>query len=458
MNTNEIFKQKNRKSLLLSFLVFSTFFSFAQKPDIVQPNSTSINTTLLHTGSFVWEQKVSNLFNSGKPQKPNERFITINKTAKEITIEERFTENGKDVVKRKSVLNAKTFEPISAVSETDKFSYNLVFGSKIKGELENFSTGEKEKFDVPIEEKFFVGSSLEILISILPLKEGYKAFIPQVSFDKGYRTKVMRWEIEKVQELKTPSCNLGGIIDVYFVELRNTLTFGETYKIVIDKKTRRILTVVYNGSSERFYEDKLEDINPIKTKFNVAQAKEMISQGTSTINGRAYTVDENKPRTIMESISIKGRNKIRAPKGSIVMLIPNTPYFKEWADFNLSIQKKFPGKFAGGQLISGCGIYPLPLEVKEQTLLTEVMDNKGTFSFQNLKTGEYYIAVQFVATKYTHTTRTPNGSYNITINSDGSGSATQNMDVTQWGSPTNVMNAKLVTIRKDTEEVKIDLD
>ncbi|MFN3850341.1 MAG: hypothetical protein ACK4NY_12980 [Spirosomataceae bacterium] len=456
MNIKDQIKGLIQKPIFAAFLLTISLYSFAQKANIIQPSSTSINAELLNTGSFTWEQKVNNLFNTGNPQSPNRRFVTINKSAKEITIVERITENGKDVVKRKSVLNAKTFEPITATSETETFSYNLTFGSKIKGELENYATGEKEKFDVSIEEKFFLGSSLEILISILPLKEGYKAFIPQVTFDQGYRTKVMRWEIEKVQELKTPSCRTGEIKDVFLVELRNTLTITETYKIVIDKKTRRILTLVYNGSSEKFYEDNLEDINPIKTKFNVNEANAMISKGTAKINGRAYTVDENKPRTIMESL--KSRDKIRAPKGSIVMLIPNTPYFKEWVDFNLSVQKKFPGTIVGGQVISGCGPYPLPLEVKEQTLLTEVIDNKGSFSFQNLKPGEYYLAVQFVATKYTHTTRTPNGSYNITINPDGSGSATQNVDVIQWGSPTNVMNIKLVTIKKEGEEVKVDLD
>ena len=456
MNTINTIQQNIRQSVLATLLLFSAIYSFAQKPDIITPGSSNINTELLNTGSFVWEQQVSNLFNSGIPQKPNERFVSIKRTAKEIIIEERITENGKDVVKRKSVLNAKTFEPLSAVSETDKFSYNLVFGSKIKGELENYTNGEKEKFDVPIEEKFFVGSSFEILISILPLKEGYKAFIPQVTFDNGYRTKVIRWEIEKVQELKIPSCRTGDVADVFFVELSNSLSFTDAYQMVIDKKTRRILTVVNKGAGEKFYQDNLVDINPIKAKFSAEEAKAMISQGTATITGKAYTVDENKPRTIMESL--RSRDKIRAPKGSVVMLIPNTPYFKEWLAFNLSVQQKFPGRIVGGQVISGCGPYPLPLEVKEQTLFTEVTDNKGSFSFQNLKAGEYYLAVQFVATKYTHTTRTPNGSYNITVYADGSGSATQNMDVTKWGSPTNVMNTKLVTIKKDDTEVKIDLN
>lgn len=176
MTINDQMKQLIQKTIFTTFLLTASLYSFAQKPNIIQPNSTSINAELLNTGSFIWEQKVNNLFNTGNPQLPNRRFVTISKTAKEITIIERITENGKDVVKRKSVLNAKTFEPITAISETETFSYNLTFGSKIKGELENYINGEKEKFDVPIDEKFFLGSSLEILISILPLKEGYKAF------------------------------------------------------------------------------------------------------------------------------------------------------------------------------------------------------------------------------------------------------------------------------------------
>jgi hypothetical protein len=437
-----------------TILIISRISAFAQKPDIVVPGSASINTALLHTGSFVWERKVSELFSSSdKPKKPDERFVTISRTAKEITIEERIHENGKDVVKRKSVLHPKTFEPIRAQAETEEFSYNIEFGSSIKGSLENFKTGEKEKFNEPIEEKFFVGSSLEILISLLPLQEGYKAFIPQVTFDQGFRTKVMRWEIEKVQELKTPSCALGEIRDVLLVELSNTLIFSETYKIVLDKKTRRILMVIKNpGNSEKFYVDNEKDIQPLKTRFDANEARAMINQGTSNITGQAYTIDENMPKAM-----IGKPKKILAPKGSIVMLIPNTPYFQEWFNFNSSLHKKFPPEFAGKDLISGCAGYPLPLEVKEQTLLTEVTDNKGSFLFQNLKPGEYHVFVQFVATKYTHTTKTPTGGYSVTVNPDGTGSAIATMDVKHWGSPTNVSNYALVKISQEGEAVKVKL-
>jgi hypothetical protein len=223
--------------------------------------------------------------------------------------------------------------------------------------------------------------------------------------------------------------------------------------MVIDKKTRRILVVVKDpGSGEKFYEDTQKDIQPIKTKFEAAEAKAMISQGTSSIVGKAYTLDENMPKSAMQS-----PKKIIPPQGSIVMLIPNTPYFKEWLSFNTSIYQKFPPEFAGGQLISGCRGFPLPLEVAEQTLLAEVTDNKGSFSFQNLKPGDYHVFVQFVATKYTHTTRTPTGGYTVTINPDGSGYAVQNIDVKHWGAPTNVSNYALVRISKEGEIVKVKL-
>ena len=139
------------KLTLLPIFLFQIFFALAQKPDIIQPGSTSINTALLNTGSFVWEEQVSSLFNFGKPIKPKKFFVTINRTAKEIIIDERITDVGKNLVKRKYVVNAKTFEPIRAESETENFSYNVEFGSKIKGVLEKYTTGEKERYDDPIE-------------------------------------------------------------------------------------------------------------------------------------------------------------------------------------------------------------------------------------------------------------------------------------------------------------------
>lgn len=445
----KIVKKNISTSIMAALLLMQSYLTFAQKPDIVLPGSQSINTALLHTGTFEWEN--SGGFSFDKDPNPGKRFITVSKTVKEIVIEERITEKGKDVVKRKTVLNAKTFEPIRSNSDAETFSYNVQFGSKIKGEMDNFKTGKKDKYDVPIEEKFIIGSSLELLVSILPLQVGYKAFIPLVTFDDGYRSKIVRWEIESVKEEKTFSCLSGGVIDAFYVEL---YYYGDTRKILIDKNTRRIIKSFYNpGKGGNYYVDKEVHINPIKTKFDVAGAKALISQGTSSITGQAYTTDPNKPK----DFAFQRAKKILAPKGSIVMLIPNTPYLTEWMEFNKTIQTAYPPEYIGGQLYKGCGGYPLPIEVKEQTLLTEVTDNKGSFVFQNLKPGEYHVLVQFVATKYTHTTRTPTGGYTVSVTGDGTAIASPEIDVKHWGSPTGVTNYALVKISKDGENVKLKL-
>lgn len=453
LSAGMVFRVSFALSTAMAVLLMAPTRVVAQKPDIVLPGSASLNTALLHTGSFVWERPTGGLFASGEPQKPDQRFVTISRTAGEIVIEERYTEQGADVVKRKLVLDARTFGPIRAQAETVGFSYDLVCGKTLKGDIEVYRTGEKEHFDEPLEEPFFLGSSLEFLVSLLPLKAGYRALIPQVTFDDGYRTKVMRWEIESLQEMKMPSCAIGEVVDVFVVELRNTLTATNTYKIVIEKESRRILFVSKDpGSFGVTYMDTQADRNPIVTPFDAAAARAMISAGNSSIEGQAYTTDEGMPGALLDR-----PKRILAPKGSIVMLIPQTPYFKEWLAFNTAVRTKFPPTIVAGQVLNGCAGFPLPLEVKEQTLLTEVTDDRGGFSFQHLKPGEYHVIVQFVATKYTHTTQTPTGGYTVTVYPDGSGTATPTMDVRHWGSPANVSNYALVRITADGEKVRVKL-
>jgi hypothetical protein len=453
MSVRMVFRVSLTYLTSLAVLLAAPSGAVAQKPDIVVPGSAIINTDLLLTGNFVWERPTGGIFATDEPQKPDQRFVNISRAGGEIMIEERYTEKGADVVNRKMVLDGRTFAPLRAHAETVGFSYDLVVGKSLKGDMEVYRTGEKVHFDEPLEEPFFLGSSFEILVSLLPLKAGYRAVIPQVTFDDGYRTKVMRWEIENVQEMKAPSCSIGEEVDVFVVELRNTLTATNTYRIALEKVSRRIIFVSKDpGAFGVTYVDTHADSRPIVTPFDAGAARAMISQGNSSIEGQAYTTDEGMPTAMLAR-----PKKILAPKGSIVMLIPNTPYFKEWLEFNTALRAKFPPTIVAGQVLSGCAGFPLPLEVKEQTLLTEVTDDRGGFSFQNLKPGEYHVIVQFVATKYTHTTRTPTGGYTVSVNPDGSGSATPTMDVRHWGSPANVSNYALVRIATDGEKVRVKL-
>lgn len=435
----------------LLFLTIFPLIAIAQ-PTMIEVGDKNVNSAILSTGSFVWEQKHG--FSFEDKEKPNERFITIKRTDKEITIEERLTKKGIDAEKTTTVLNAQTLEPIRSTFSGEDYTYSVSYGTKLKGQITYYSNNEKVNIDEPMKEKCFDISTLDYVVSTLPLAPGYKAFIPVIYPEKNKNYRYVRYKITDIVETKAFSC-LSGHYDILEVKLEGVYGLSTKHKTVyVDKKTRRIVRIL-DGLTPTYgtiYEDLEQHINPIKTKFDAKEAKAMISQGTSTMTGQAYSLDDNMPRSMLQRVK-----KIIAPKGSLVMLIPNTPYLKEWLGFNASVRKANPPEYLAGKLYRGCHGYPLPIEVKEQSLVAEIMDNKGSFAFQNLKPGEYHVYVQFVATKYTNTTRTPNGSYNVTINPDGSGSAVQNVDITHWGSPTEVSSYKLVKIAKDGETVKVKL-
>jgi hypothetical protein len=136
------------------------------------------------------------------------------------------------------------------------------------------------------------------------------------------------------------------------------------------------------------------------------------------------------------------------------MLYPNTQYFKDWFNYNAGLQKLGTSYFPDQGY--SCKI-PLAQEVRNQSLLAEVIDDKGNFTFQNLKPGEYLVMTAFIATKYSHTTSTPTG-YSVTVYPDGSASGGTTYDVRHWGTKENILNYAYVTVKKEGEVVKVKLD
>lgn len=428
-----------------------TSLNSSAQPAVIEPGDKSINPALISTGNFAWGTNITN----------KERMISVQRNNQVITFEERETRKGLDIDKQTLVLNAKTLEPIRQSFTGEEVSYELQYGARIKGNRTVFETNKKQSLDEEVSGKFFDIASLGVVISSLPLSPNYRAIIPVVRLNNLFKPEYLRYRITDVSESNNVFSCLSGVNQVWVV----TAEAQQKYKYIfyINKTTRRILREEFSAdgmglsSNTAISIDKETDINPIKASFNADEVKGMLTGGTSSIKGQASTTD-GAPKGLLQR-----SKKQYAPKGSIVVLIPNTPYFKEWVDFNLTIGKISPPVYLDvpdlgpKRLVQGCA-YPLPAEIKKHHLLTDVLDDKGNFVFQNLKPGEYLVFVGFVANKYTHTTRTPNGTYSVVINSDGTGSATQNVDVTQWSTPQNILNYKFIKVSKEGETVDVKLN
>lgn len=430
------------KNLLALFVTALIGISVLAQPVIVEPGSKHLNGSSLFLGQFTWESNNS-----------DQRLVNVKHHGQEITIELREAKKGIIQSTQTLLLNANTLEPISENYKDDEDEYNLQFGGIVKGKSTDFETDKTESINEKVNGKQFHAASIPYIISTLPISLDYRVTLPVLRFDNNWKPNYLKYKITDVSEVNNSFSCISGVHDFWKVLVEEKTTNMRMF-VFFDKSTRRIRRLEYSFDGFRLSDntyilvDTELDINPIKATFNMAETRSMITGGTSNIKGQASTKISEK--------RMVGNKTQYAPKGSIVTLIPYTPYFQEWVAFNLSIGNVSRPIYYDGKLVSGCS-YPMPEEVKSAMLYTEVIDNKGNFEFRNLKQGEYLVFVGFVANKYTHTTRTPTGNYNITLSPDGYGSATQVIDVKNWMSPRDVLNHQIVKIVKDGEIVNVVL-
>lgn len=115
--------------------------------------------------------------------------------------------------------------------------------------------------------------------------------------------------------------------------------------------------------------------------FDKKMAREMLSFGNSTIEGVASTKQKNN-----WGIKPLLGQKHYAPKGTVVMLFPVTPYFEEF----YNMRKKYENKKTTVYMSEDAFKYKLEA----------LTDDYGRFKFEKLKPGKYYMEtiVNFTAT------------------------------------------------------------
>lgn len=117
-----------------------------------------------------------------------------------------------------------------------------------------------------------------------------------------------------------------------------------------------------------------------KAKFNKDETMRLMTAGKSTIKGQAFAKDN---RSGIKGIAILNINKRQyAPKGTSIVIIPQTDYFKEW----LEVSKKYEKE---GKIVE------LPKEARACIRVVQIKDDKGNFEINNLMPGQYLLITGF---------------------------------------------------------------
>jgi hypothetical protein len=340
-----------------------------------------------------------------------------------------------------SISDANSFKPIYRSSFRKDQEYMLKFGKDVSGNYYDKITKKMTAVKEPIAEPFFDSYTYPYLLGLLPLTAGYKKDLVVYDYKPANTSSIKKAKIEEVKS-NIYFSQLTGEHKVWQVSVFEEAT-NDKYDYYIDKVTRRIWKIlIFSKGLELLLVDKEIDFNPFTNPFNKEETVKMIKSGNSVINGQVFARD-NENGGLLKGMAVLNVNKKQyAQAGTSVILIPYTPFFKEWIKLNDAAKKK------------GTAV-PLPVGASECIKVTTVYDNEGSFEFVNLMPGDYLLYTEF---GYIHTSsRTEVIGYTDTyINGMFQGSSA-NTTTSRYSSNASAHVKKIVSINKDGEQVTIKL-
>ncbi|MNI05888.1 hypothetical protein D3C73_588550 [compost metagenome] len=278
-------------------------------------------------------------------------------------------------------MNGSTLKSISYASDAKKTKLNLNFGETITGNYYSKETKKDKKLNLRPTEPFIDFNWTDHLMGTLPLDVGYKARIPQFYYNDESNVQVEYYTIKEVKSYSYGSPKTGKH-DSWLITLLEENT-GAIYNYVVDKKDRRLWQremSMGNGKWEITVNEEL-DYQPIKNRFNKEQAIQQISNGNSVIIGTAYARSSSGKRL---AGLVNTAKKQYAPKGTEIMLFPNSVYYEEWLEVNKKIRKQ-----------KKVAEVPLDADFGHSVKRTKVYDDEGHFEFAELMPGNYIIMTSF---------------------------------------------------------------
>lgn len=411
------------KRLFLNFcLSICSIFVFGQNK--ILPVAQSLNINLIKIGNstmgyyFVKDKNPLEICTYQTEVSTNENQLLFN--SKLI-----FLKSDK-AWKEQIILDKNTLKPISRKSERETRTFDIKHTNINKGDY----------FDI---------ATYPLVLCALPLNTGYKATIPVIDYDSPNKDKIQNVNITDVKS-NIYNSELTGEHQVWKVSVNEEST-GNLYDYFIDKTSRKIYKITVSSKGNTLIlVDKETDFNPFKNTFDKEATLKMVTKGNSVISGEAFAKDDRSGRDDSKiRIDVLNINKKQfAPKGTKVILLPYTEYFKEWMELNKK-QKK----------IKGAPPIPLSEEAKSCVLITEIYNDKGNFEFTNLTEGEYFVFISFGYTD-TFSRREITGTSDVYINGQYAGTQL-NTDIFDYAQTGNANFQKIVTIKSNGETVKIKL-
>jgi hypothetical protein len=411
---------------------------FARAQSVLVPGENILDRKYLKNGTY----EMACYAESGGQQVEVSTFtIRINSTSKSLGVytylQWAYT---KDVSIDTSISDANTFKPIYRSSNSANREMVVHYGKDVSGYYYDKKTKKKHTIK-DAGSAFFDSYTYPYLLGLLPLTTGYRNDLAVYDFNPANASNTKKARIEEVKSNLYVS-NLTGEHKVWQVNVHEEGT-NDSYVYYIDKESRRLWKIDILTQGQRLLLiDKEIDYNPFTTTFDKVSTLKMITAGNSVIMGTVFARD-NQNGGMLKGMAVLNINKKQyAQPGTSVLLIPYTPFFKEWIKLNDASRKK-------GRSI------PLPKEAAECIKSTTVYDNDGHFEFTNLMAGEYLLYTEF---GYVHTSsRTEVVGYTDTyINGIFQGSSA-NTHTYKVNSNASASVKKTVTIRNngDKEEVKL---
>lgn len=238
-----------------------------------------------------------------------------------------------------SIADGQTFQPVYRSSSTPAGEMVLNYEKEITGFYYDRKTKKKTAIREPGQSIFFDSYAYPYLLGLLPLTSGYKSEIAIYDYKQGSERNIKKCRIEEVKSNVFVS-SLTGEHKTWQVDVLEEAS-NDRYIYYFDKDSRRLWKIeIFSRGQHIVLADRESDYNPFTAAFDKEETLKLIKSGTATITGKVFARD-NQNSGMLKGMAVLNVNKKQyARKGTSILLIPYTAYFKEWVKLNESLRKK----------------------------------------------------------------------------------------------------------------------